>query len=79
MNPGFRVTAEELSDENALRAMHDAAAALVVAALGARRDLLRLGFTDSHGLCRRLDRTAQEYADMQAAVREQAYTHIEPE
>lgn len=70
-NPGFRVTADHLSDAAAWDAMHKAASALVGAALDARLDLLRLGFADTHTLTRELDATAAQYAVVIEAIRRQ--------
>lgn len=70
--PGFRVTADTLSNEDAYQAMMVAADKVEYAALEARRDLLGLGFADSHSLCVELDRTAGQYAVVREAVRRQA-------
>ena len=75
--PGFRVHADELSDEEAYTAMQDAASAVTTAALEARLSLLRLGFADDHSLCKRFDRTAREYASVFEAIRRQR--HPKPE
>jgi hypothetical protein len=72
-SPGFRVTADELSNDMALDAMRDAASDLSRTALEARLSLLRLGFADNHSLCVQLDRTAREYASVFEAIRRQRY------
>jgi len=62
-NRGFRVTRDELTDGAALDAMQLAADAVGRVALDARLDLLRMGFSDEHSLCKQLDKTAAEYAN----------------
>jgi len=74
---GFRVTPCELSDADALQAMHDAAGAVTKAALDGRLSLLQLGFADDHSLTLQLDRTAAEYALVQQVLRRQATRPVE--
>jgi hypothetical protein len=75
--PGFRVTPCELSDDEALKAMHHGCGQITRAALDARLMLLQLGFADDHSLCEQFDRTAAEYAAAQAALRRQAQARPE--
>lgn len=70
--PGFRVTAAELSNSAAYRAMGEATDSVVRAALAARHTLLALGFADSHSLCLQLDDTAKNYTVVREAIRRQA-------
>lgn len=63
-NRGFRVTGDELSDGAALDAMQLSADTISGAALSARLELLQMGFSDEHALCKQLDKTAAEYANV---------------
>lgn len=72
-NSGFRVTSDHLSDEDAYQAMRDAASTVLRAALQTRSELLNLGFSSVHSLCKELDETARQYAIVFEALRRQEH------
>lgn len=76
-NPGFRVGPAELSDDDALTAIAASAYAVVHSCLDSRLDLLRMGFSDDHSICRRLDGTAREYAALVESAAEYLRTALE--
>lgn len=59
----------DLTNERALDAMDRVADRIVVAALAARRDLLDIGFSDAHQMCRDLDAIARQWAINREVVR----------
>ncbi len=59
--PGFRVTSNELSNEEAWDAMQDAIGSTIESVLESRLKLLNLGFSVEHSLCKEFDKTAREY------------------
>lgn len=67
--PGFRT--RDLTNDQASDAMLKAVAAIEYAASDARLQLLRLGFADSHSLCREIDATTSQYAEAFIAIRHQ--------
>lgn len=72
LRPGFQVSAEDLSDEQAIQAMQDTARSMQEVALAERRTLLSLGFADNHSLCLELDKTVKEYVDAFEVLRRQS-------